>query len=350
MKKLAYLLVVFGLVLSACKNEYSDLEDGIYADMETDKGHVIMKLYHIDAPVTVANFVSLAEGNNSKVVDSLANKPYYNELGFHRVIKDFMIQGGDPQGDGMGGPGYRFFDEFPRDSVGNLKYKHDGAGVVSMANGGPNSNGSQFFITHKSTPWLDGIHTVFGEVVKGMQAVDSIEQYDMIKTMKIIRIGEEAESFDAPKIFDEGTKDYFVKIEEQKRKEEAAKKQFLADLKTQKESAKKMNSGLGIFVLNKGDRKGKKFKSSEMVYMHYTVRIEKDGTLIQSTEGDQPFGFILDQRPMITGVTEAIKNMREGDKSRLFIPYYLAYGEQGYGPIPPKADIVFDLEILKVGE
>lgn len=161
MKRLVYLLLLI-VFIASCKSEYAGLEEGLYADIDTDRGNIIMKLYHKDAPVTVANFVSLSEGTNTMVVDSLASKPFYNELGFHRVVPNFMIQGGDPEGSGLGGPGYRFFDEFPRDSVGNLLYKHNGAGVVSMANGGPNTNGSQFFITHKPTPWLDGIHTVFG--------------------------------------------------------------------------------------------------------------------------------------------------------------------------------------------
>jgi cyclophilin family peptidyl-prolyl cis-trans isomerase len=349
MKKLAYILFAL-VILTGCKNEYANLENGVYADMQTDQGKILLKLYHRDVPVTVANFVSLAEGNNPNVVDSLANKPYYNKLGFHRVVLDFMIQGGDPQGDGMGGPGYTFFDEFPRDSLGNLIYKHDSPGVLSMANLGANTNGSQFFITHKATPWLDGIHTIFGEVITGMQAVDSIKQYDVIQSVKIVRIGEEAESFDAPKIFAEGTAAYFIEIEEKRKKLEADRKLFLENLKKQKEEAKLTESGLKILTLKEGDKKGKKFNRAQMAYIHYSIRVEEGGKLIQSTEGDQPFGFILDQRPMITGVTEAITNMREGDKARLFVPYYLAYGESGYGPIPPKADIVFDLELLKVGE
>ena len=349
MKRLSYLLFAL-VILAGCKNEYSDLEDGIYADMDTDQGKVLLKLYHKEVPVTVANFVSLAEGNNTLVVDSLAGKPFYNELGFHRVVKDFMVQGGDPRGDGLGGPGYKFFDEFPRDAEGKLIYKHDGAGVLSMANSGPNTNGSQFFITHKATPWLNGVHTVFGEVMNGLAVVDSIAQYDMIKSVKIVRIGEEAETFDAPKVFEDPTKQYFAEQEAKRLKIEAEQKAFLENLSKEKESASKTSSGLRILSLKKGDKKGKKFKSSEKVSMHYTVRVEATGALIQSTEEGAPFTFTLDERPMIPGVTEALKNMREGDKARLFIPYYLGYGERGYGPIPPKADIVFDLELLKVGE
>ena len=195
-------VLVVGLLLASCNSKYKDLEDGIYADMETDRGTIIMKLYAEDTPLTVANFITLAEGTNTKVADSLKGKKYFNELGFHRVIKDFMIQGGDPNGDGSGGPGYKFFDEFPRDSTNQLKYKHDAAGILSMANSGPATNGSQFFITHKPTPWLDTKHTVFGKVITGQEVVDSIAQYDMIKSVNIVRIGKKAESFDAVKVFE----------------------------------------------------------------------------------------------------------------------------------------------------
>ena len=204
MRKFVYLLFVVG-ILSACKNDYSNLNDGLYADIQTDKGNIIVELFPDEAPLTVANFVTLAEGTNPQVVDSLAGKPYYDELGFHRVIPDFMVQGGDPEGTGKGGPGYRFKSEF------NTKLSHNRAGILSMANyGGMNTNGSQFFITHKPTPWLDGFnfngsmkdcyqegvscHTVFGRVMIGQQVVDSIAQYDMIKTIKIIRKGTKAES------------------------------------------------------------------------------------------------------------------------------------------------------------
>lgn len=351
MRKLV-LLALFSAFILGCSSDYKNLEEGLYADMKTDKGNVIMKLYFEEVPVTVANFVSLAEGNNPKVSDSLKGKPYYNELGFHRVVKDFIIQGGDPLGDGTGGPGYRFFDEIPRDSTGQVIFKHDGSGVLSMANGGAgtNTNGSQFFITHKPTPWLDGIHTVFGEVVNGMQAVDSIEQYDMIHSIKIVRIGEKAKDFDAPKVFTDGTDQYFVDLALQRQKEADAAKAFLGQIGKEKASCKPTDSGLRVLPVKKGDGKGKKVTESDPITIHYTLRLEESGKLVQSTEGQAPFTFIMDRQPMIPGFKEAVLKMKEGDKSRLFIPYYLAYGEQGGGPFPPKADIVFDVEILKVGQ
>jgi cyclophilin family peptidyl-prolyl cis-trans isomerase len=351
MKKFIFYIFLVSIAVG-CKNEYSDLEEGLYANMETDKGSILLKLYFEDVPITTANFVALAEGNHPNVVDSLAGKPFFNELGFHRVIKDFMVESGDPTGDGKGNAGYQFFDEIPRDSTGKPKYKHDGAGVLSMSQDGRrrNTNGSRFFITHKPTPWLDGVNTVFGEVYDGMPVVDSIALYDMIQNVNIIRVGSKAQNFNAPKVFKKGTSEYFAEQEAKRLKEEADLKKFLETMDAHKESARETSSGLRILVLKKGDSDGKKFNRAQRVFIDYTVRLEDGGRLIQTTENTEPYGFIMNEQPMISGVTEAIERMREGDKYRLFIPYYLAYGETGRGSIPPKANLVFDLEIVKIGE
>ena len=350
MKKIVSLFSI--LLLLGCHSKYGDLSDGLYADMKTDKGNILLKLHTEDVPITVANFVALAEGNNPLVSDSLRGKPYYNGLGFHRVIKDFKIESGDPEGDGSGGPGYQFFNEFPRDSLGQLIYRHDSYGVLSMVNSKrrTSSVGSQFFITHKPTPWLDGVNTVFGKVVGGMSVVDSIALYDMIHSVDIIRIGNAAKAFNAPKIFTEGTKTFFADLNAKRLKEEADLKALLENLPKDKATAKKTESGLRIFKLKKGNQKGKKFHRAQMASIHYTMRLEEGGKLIQSTDGREPFTFILDKRPMISGVTDALLDMREGDKVRLFIPSYLGYGERGNGPIPPNADLVFDVELLKMGK
>ena len=137
------------------------------AKIETNRGTIRLELYDEKAPKTCANF------------EKLAGEGFYDGLEFHRVIDDFMVQTGCPQGDGTGGPGYTFEDEFHPD------LKHDGPGVLSMANRGPNTNGSQFFITHVETPWLDGKHSVFGRVVEGQEVVDSIEQGDVMETVEI---------------------------------------------------------------------------------------------------------------------------------------------------------------------
>ncbi|MCH1471864.1 MAG: peptidylprolyl isomerase, partial [Flavobacteriaceae bacterium] len=181
------------ITLASCSPK---LEDGLYAKVDTNKGEIQLKLTFDKTPVTVANFVSLAEGTNRQVDSTFTEKAYYDGLIFHRVIADFMIQGGDPTGTGQGGPGYKFDDEIVSD------LKHDGPGILSMANAGPGTNGSQFFITHKETPWLDGKHTVFGRVIEGQSVVDSIAQNDTIIAVHIIRKGKEARKFDAAATFE----------------------------------------------------------------------------------------------------------------------------------------------------
>ena len=170
------------------------MKDGLYAKFSTPKGTILLALTYTETPGTVGNFVGLAEGTIKNDVQA-EGTPYYDGLKFHRVIEDFMVQGGCPQGSGVGGPGYQFNDEFHPD------LKHDKPGILSMANAGPGTNGSQFFITHIATPWLDGKHTVFGSVIEGQDVVDAIAQNDTIDTLEIIRVGQAAEAFDAADVF-----------------------------------------------------------------------------------------------------------------------------------------------------
>ncbi len=345
------------LLVASCKTaKYADLEKGLYADIETSRGDILIELYPEDTPLTVANFISLAEGTHPNVSDSLKGREFYDGLIFHRVIKDFMIQGGDPAANGSGGPGYKFPDEFPKDSLGKLIYTHSSAGVLSMANSGIATNGSQFFITHKPTPWLDGKHTIFGKVKYGLEVVDSIAAKDVINHVTFIRIGRKAKKFDAAKVFVEELKK--AEVAEQKRiadkvgLEKTRYEQFLKDKEKIHASldiakAKKTDSGLQILTLKKGT--GKKVTETEETVMHYNIMLA-NGHQIQSTFGKKPFVFTMSKQPMIPGVKEGLLKMRVGDKSRLFIPYYMAYGEAGGGPFPPKADIIFELEILKVGK
>lgn len=348
MKTLKYLLIV--VVLASCKSvKYPDLENGLYADVQTNKGDILIKLHKDVMPMTVANFVSLAEGDNPKVSDSLKGKPYYDKTKFHRVIKDFMIQGGDITGTGRGNAGYRFADEFPLNEEGKLVFSHDGPGVLSMANSGPETNSSQFFITHKETPWLNGKHSVFGRVLKGQKIVDTIAQNDFINRVDIIRVGDEAKKFDAPKVFENELANVESKREEIKRVLENKKRKFQEEMGLY--SATPTDSGLKIFKQVKNPS-GKKVVAHKPTSIHYTIYLA-DGKKIQSSKdkGDV-FTFQLDDasKPMIPGVKEGALALREGEKARLFIPYYLAYGEQAVGPFPAKSDVVFEIEILKVGK
>lgn len=201
MKQLVLSLILVAFASLGMQAQESDLnpkklEDGLYAKMETTKGTIYLQLYFDKTPLTVANFVGLAEGDihNEAKADGVH---FYDGLTFHRVIANFMIQGGDPDGNGRGGPGYRFKDETRSD------LKHSGPGVLSMANAGPATNGSQFFITHVATPWLDGKHTVFGKVINGQNVVDAIQQGDKIEKLTIIRKGKDAKKFKAAKVFEE---------------------------------------------------------------------------------------------------------------------------------------------------
>jgi peptidyl-prolyl cis-trans isomerase A (cyclophilin A) len=193
---LAFTVLLAGLVSVSAKEKKPKLEKGLYAEIQTTKGNILIKLEYEKTPLTVANFVGLAEGkikNSAKA----AGVPYYDGLKFHRVIANFMIQGGDPMGTGQGGPGYAFKDEFVQE------FQFTGPGILAMANSGPATNGSQFFITHKETSWLNNRHTIFGHLISGQNIVDTIEQGDTITHIKIIRKGRAAKKFKAEKVFEE---------------------------------------------------------------------------------------------------------------------------------------------------
>jgi cyclophilin family peptidyl-prolyl cis-trans isomerase len=344
MKNLS-ILVALVIFISSCKSHsYRSIDEGLYAELQTNKGDILLQLYAKNVPMTVANFVSLAEGTNTKVIDSIKGKPYFDGVRFHRVIKNFMVQSGDPTNTGRGDAGYKFADEFPIDSIGNLLYKHDDKGILSMANSGPKTNSSQFFITHKATPWLDRKHTVFGKIKLGENILDSIKQNDTIEKVTIIRVGKFAKKFKAPKVFETELSNIALKEEKYLEKLEVLKIDFLKEKGHDK--ALKTSSGLKILDLEKGS--GKKFNSALPASINYTIYLAS-GKLIQSSEGKEPLRFILDKNPLIAGVKEALLSMREGDKKRLFIPYYLGYGEKSYGPFPSKSDLIFEVELLKSG-
>lgn len=309
------------------------MQDGLYAKFHTSKGEILVELEHEKTPGTVGNFVGLAEGNleNEAIPQG---KPYYDGLKFHRVIPDFMIQGGDPKGNGTGGPGYNFEDEIHPD------LKHDAPGKLSMANAGPGTNGSQFFITHTATPWLDGKHTVFGSVVEGQDVVDAIKQGDKIEKLEIIRQGESAEKFNAVEEFRSFNG---AKAE----REAAAQKQQEEMLGELSQGFEKTSSGLRYKIEEKGN--GPKAEKGQTVSVHYKGMLPDGSVFDSSYTRNQPIDFKLGKGQVISGWDEGIQLLNVGDKARFVIPSHLAYGERGAGGvIPPNATLVFDVELMKV--
>ncbi|WP_298767374.1 peptidylprolyl isomerase [uncultured Polaribacter sp.] len=309
------------------------MKDGIYAKFSTPKGEILVQLEHEKTPGTVGNFVALAEGNLENAVKEQGT-PYYNGLKFHRVIPDFMIQGGCPQGTGTGNPGYKFDDEFHPD------LKHDAPGKLAMANSGPATNGSQFYITHVPTPWLDGKHTVFGSVIKGQDVVDAVAQGDILETLEIIRVGAEAEAFNAIEAFRtfEGAR------EKREAEAKAAQKEMLDKVAAGYDET---SSGLRYQILQKGD--GKKATKGAGVSVHYKGQL-LDGTVFDSSyKRKQPIDFNVGVGQVISGWDEGIQLLQVGDKARFVIPSNLAYGSAGAGGvIPPDATLIFDVELMDV--
>ena len=330
------------------KDFYNGLQDGVYAKMETSKGELIIQFFDKEAPVTVANFVGLAQGTIENKAKA-KGVPYYDGIVFHRVIKNFMIQGGDPQGTGMGDPGYKFDDE-----KNNLK--HEGKGYLSMANSGPNTNGSQFFITEVPTPWLDGRHTIFGKVIKGDDVIDAIANAETgaqdrpKEEIKIVKVtvftkGDAYEKYDAAKIFNEGkskiqenNKAYNAKLEA-----EAAKK--LEDLKAGMTATP---SGL-LYKITKSNPEGKAPKTGDIVSVHYAGKLTNGQEFDNSFKRGEPIEIPIGVGQVIKGWDEGIQLLKEGESATLLIPSELGYGARGAGGvIPPNAWLIFDVELVKV--
>lgn len=395
MKKLVVLLCALtATVLSAqTKNAKPKpvVLEGIFAEIYTNKGKIALQLEFQKTPITVANFITLAEGKNEFVTNDRKGKPYYDGLKFHRVIPNFMIQGGCPLGTGAGDPGYRFKDEF------DASLKHNKPGIFSMANSGPATNGSQFFITHKDTPWLDNKHSIFGHVIEGQKVVDAIVQEDVIEKVIIVRKGKLAKNFNAEKVFSEYMKmkpeldkieaeenrikaEAAAKLETERKQKEAEAKAIadkemkekfgpllaakVAELVALKAKTTTTASGLQYSILQKGT--GVKPAEGKDIYVHYAGYLE-DGTLFDSSyeainkmygkfdqnranqNGYQPFPFKYGSKGgLIPGFLEGINNMNFNDKAIFFIPAALGYGERGAGNvIPPNSNIIFEVEILE---
>ncbi|MFV0531172.1 MAG: peptidylprolyl isomerase [Flavobacteriales bacterium] len=378
MKKIISLLSF--LLITSCgsnmdldKETYNSLEDGLYAYMITNKGNMVIKLEEKKAPVTVANFVGLAEGviKNKAKANGI---PFYDGLTFHRVIDKFMIQGGDPDGTGQGGPGYSFPDEF------DPSLRHDKKGTLSMANSGPNTNGSQFFITDTATFHLNGRHSVFGHVVKGLETIDSIdgvktkmgdmpEESVIIEKVEIIRKGEEAKAFDAKKVFEardsaamvekakavggEIQKETENKIQQEREKimtemrakAEKQKQEFLATKEALLKNAQSTPSGLKYVIEKEGT--GEPYKKGDVARVHYNLFLE-DGTKIDSSyDRGKPISFPVGEGNVIKGWDEALTTFRKGSKVKLIIPPNLGYGDRQTGPIKPNSTLYFDIEIME---
>lgn len=356
--KLLYLtLALFACLFTACKggsekNETTETNmstpttpednswkttDGLYAEFNTPKGNIVCKLEYAKAPLTVANFVGLAEGkikNDAKPEGT----PFYDGLTFHRCIPNFMIQGGDPMGTGQGGPGYQFGDEFDK----SLRF--DGPGVLAMANAGPGTNGSQFFITHGATPHLNDKHTIFGHVVSGQSIVTATSNGDKINSLKIIRVGADAQAFDAPTVFAE------KRAEEAKKAAESAKLLALPIdelVAKQYPNAKKTKSGL--YYITEQEGTGVQAVAGKKVAVHYRGTFADGKEFDASYNRGQPLMFNLGQQQVIPGWDEGIALMKVGGKTKLIIPYQLGYGERGMPPvIPAKATLIFDTELVGV--
>ncbi|WP_396159540.1 peptidylprolyl isomerase [Flavobacterium sp.] len=395
MKKLVVLLCALTATVSLAQTKNAKPKpvvlEGIFAEIYTNKGKIALQLEFQKTPITVANFITLAEGKNEFVTNDRKGKPYYDGLKFHRVIANFMIQGGCPLGTGAGDPGYKFKDEF------DPSLKHNKPGILSMANSGPATNGSQFFITHKDTPWLDNKHSVFGHVIEGQKVVDAIAQDDVIEKVVIVRKGKLAKNFNAEKVFSEYMKikpeldkkeaeenrikaEAAAKLEAEKRQKEAEAKAIadkemkeklgpllaakVAELAALKAKSTTTPSGLQYSILQKGT--GVKPTEGKDIYVHYAGYLE-DGTLFDSSyeainkmygkfdqnranqNGYQPFPFKYGSKGgLIPGFLEGINNMNFNDKAIFFIPANLGYGERGAGNvIPPNSNIIFEVEILE---
>lgn len=310
------------------------MQEGIYAKIGTTKGTILIQLTYDKTPGTVGNFVALAEGNLENSA-KLQGTPYYNGLKFHRVIPDFMIQGGCPLGSGTGDPGYKFDDEFHPD------LKHDRSGVLSMANSGPGTNGSQFFITHVPTPWLDQKHTVFGYVIAGQEVIDSISQGDPIATVEIIREGSNAAQWNAIEAF--------RNFENSRVNREQAEREALeAGLESLAAGFEKTASGLRYKIIQNG--KGVAAVKNKKVSVHYEGSLENGQIFDSSYKRKEPIEFTLGIGQVISGWDEGVALLKEGDKARLVIPSDLGYGARGAGGvIPPHATLIFDVELVKVG-
>ncbi len=341
-KFLRYLIVfclTFLFLAPGSWAQEEDFADGLYARMDTTKGEIILQLFYDKVPVTVINFAGLASG--TKASNKEAGKGFYDGLVFHRVIADFMIQGGDPTGTGRGGPGYQFQDEFHPD------LRHDGPGTLSMANSGPNTNGSQFFITHKATPWLDNKHTVFGKVVKGQDVVNAIKQGDRINTLTIFAKGAGAEAFAYDQVAFEK-----IMLERKNSLKAQAKKDmetFMVQGAVKYPNATAIDTVPGILVETLVQGEGPAAAEGMTVDVHFTGEMEDGKKLFNTRDQSKPVQFTLGAKQIIRGIDLGVLGMKKGEKRRLIVAYPHAFGAAGYpGMIPPRTTVIFVVELMGI--
>lgn len=310
-------------------------KDGVFAIMQTSKGSIVLELFYDKTPLTVTNFVGLAEGT----LDAAKGKPFYDGLTFHRVIADFMIQGGDPEGTGRGGPGYRFADECRDDLV------FDKPGYLAMANAGPGTNGSQFFITHVPTDWLNGKHTIFGQVVNAdsQKVVNAVQQGDKIEKLTIVRQGETAKAFTATQAdFDKLAEEAKIAAAE---KAKAANAKKIAEVEKAFPGYAKDSNGIYFKTTKEGS--GSKIGGRKNVACEYKGYLV-DGRVFDQSKGRGPLEFVTDGGQMIPGFDIMVQDMKVGEKRTIVIPSDLAYGPNGIpGVIPGGAYIAFDVELVR---
>ena len=322
------LLVIFSILFSTLS--VASLDDGIYAHLQTNKGKITVELAYKKAPLTVTNFISLAEGTKQSIKD--LGTPYYDGLTFHRVIDEFMIQGGDPKGNGTGGPGYMFADEFS-------DLLHDRPGILSMANSGPNTNGSQFFITHVPTPWLDGKHSVFGSVIEGMDVVNAINQGDFIETVKIERIGEEANQFVA-------NEDSFNALVS-KANEAIIAQQKLRQMEFESYVSSNFPDAtkdeLGYFTTITKQGNGSIPIDGQIVTVD--IALSANSGEVMRPPGT-PLPFPLGTGEIISIIETNVQKMSIGEERTAIATYESVFGNAPSGNIPQDAFLIFDLILI----
>ncbi|HVP18312.1 MAG TPA: peptidylprolyl isomerase [Spirochaetia bacterium] len=317
------------LFLIACLPAYAQeeaLPEGLYAEIKTQRGTIVCSLEYQKAPMTVSSFVGLAEG--TVTANGMKGKKFFDGLTFHRADPGYVIQGGDPNGNGTGGPGY----QFPNETRPDLK--HDRAGTLSMANAGPDTNGSQFFITLAPTPNLDGGYNVFGYVVRGIDVANAIQKGDRITSVRILRIGKAAQAFTVTQ------ESFDALVAKAKAAERSAALSFIAKKWPHLTTTR---SGLMYQVMDKGS--GGSPAAGATVSVNYTGML-LDGRVFDSTSARGSPAVLRTDR-VIKGWTEALLSMKRGERRMLVIPPELAYGERGYpGVIPPNAFLVFEVQLI----